>query len=86
MAVNCRQLRIDRAYQRDRMGTMTGTDTHVRLPRQLVDAARDKAGLPAGAGTAQVIRYALATLAGWPDDAARTTARLAVGRRQQQRS
>lgn len=62
---------------------MTGTaDTHVRLPRQLVDAARDNARLSAGSGTAQVIRYAVAKLAGWPDDAARTIARLDSQREQ----
>ena len=54
-------------------------DTHVRLSRQMVEAARGKAGLPAGSGTAQVIRYAVAKLAGWPEDAAQAMARVKNG-------
>jgi hypothetical protein len=38
-----------------------------RVERALYDAARSAAGLPADASQGQVIRYALAALAGEPD-------------------
>jgi hypothetical protein len=38
-----------------------------RVERELYDAARSAAGLPADATQGQVIRYALAALAGDPD-------------------
>jgi hypothetical protein len=52
---------------------MEGADVAVapvlsgRVERELYDAARQAAGLPADATQGQVIRYALAVLAGRPD-------------------
>jgi hypothetical protein len=50
--------------------------TTVRLDPILIESARSKAGLPAGTGIQALIRYALARLADWPDEAALVTARI----------
>lgn len=53
--------------------------TSVKLDPSLTDAARRAAGLPADTGITALIRYALARLAGWPEDAARAVGRIQGG-------
>ncbi len=50
--------------------------TTVRLDPRLVEEARQAAGLPADSNTTQVVRYALAKLAGLADALAATVARI----------
>ena len=51
---------------------------HVRIPARLIADARRAAELPADTRPADLIKLALARLAGWPDAAAETIARLPV--------
>lgn len=50
------------------------TQVCVRASDVLIEAARKGAGITGSAPVPAVIRYALAKLAGWPDDAARLAA------------
>jgi hypothetical protein len=50
-------------------------DAHVRLDPSLAEHARQAAGV-GPVSVAALVRYALARLANWPDEAARTIARI----------
>jgi hypothetical protein len=71
---------VDIAKSKPAMKGDTVADAPVvsaRVERSLYDAARTAAGLPADATQGQVVRYALAALAGHPDP--RATAIVPVG-------
>jgi hypothetical protein len=53
------------------------SDTHVRVVAELADAAREAGGFAPDAPLPQVVRWSMATAAGWPDAAARVAARAA---------
>jgi hypothetical protein len=57
----------------------------VRVDDPLLSAARDGSGLPAGASPTELVRFALAKLAGWPDPHAAARGR-PVGRPRKQPS
>jgi hypothetical protein len=57
-----------------------GTDqARVRVPGVLIEAAREHAGLGAGVSVAAVVRYSLALVANWPEQAARLAAGIRMG-------
>jgi hypothetical protein len=54
----------------------------VRYDSALIESARRGAQLPPETGFSALVRYALAKLAGWPEDASRAVARIPLEARE----